>query len=395
MLTASFLIVVGSFGSIDANLTQPKAHSKYHSNLGEQKIVEDLKVNDWIGITPDQIDPNIAPLGSLREFSIRKKKNSEGKEIVRIPPKVESQAQKTRRFKNWIGSTPLQIQPGIMPLGRASNFRFEYQEQLKMNLSLYASSRPYWTNNALRLSDNELSSMIWENSVGGSLEAEPIVQNDYLSLIPSLDLNLQFADYQEELFSDLLSYRYASVRMGMRMELPRDFTAGFGLDYNILHGLEEGNKMFDAITPSVSVSKVFTVNEQTFFFASSSLRYAFTDRIINFHAEGVFPDDGDNLQMNLGLSLVKLFGENGDFRLMPSIGCTLSRYLKNEQKGRLDVVPYLSVSLGWQPIEWFGIELSGTFSGLSTNSKGRTLLGSSSRYRAMEGGLSLSAYKLF
>ena len=38
---------------------------------------------------------------------------------------------------------------------------------------------------------------------------------------------------------------------------------------------------------------------------SSSLKYAFTERVINFQAEGIFPDDGDNLQFNNGLTLIR------------------------------------------------------------------------------------------
>jgi hypothetical protein len=143
------------------------------------------------------------------------------------------------------------------------------------------------------------------------------------------------------------------------------------------------------------VSKLFVFDESTFLMTDFSLRYSFTDKVINFVAEGVFPDDGDNLQTSLTFALVKLFGENGQFRFMPTMGLMLARYSNHEHEGRADFIPNFGLSLGWQPWEWFNLDLGINYSTLSTNSKGEAVLLTSSNYQAYDLSLMFSANKSF
>ena len=70
-------------------------------------------------------------------------------------------------------------------------------------------------------------------------------------------------------------------------------------------------------------------------------------------------------------------------------------HLKNEHNGRVDFTSTLSASLGWYPTDWFGAELSSSYAIFSTNSKGDSLLGDSSKYQAADLGITLSAFKSF
>ena len=57
-----------------------------------------------------------------------------------------------------------------------------------------------------------------------------------------------------------------------------------------------------------------------------SARYSMTDRVLPYPIPGQFADDGDNYQIGLNFSLIKILGANGQFMLMPSLGITRSEY---------------------------------------------------------------------
>ena len=395
MLIVASMLIFGSVGQIDANLTKPEPYSKFHSNLGSQNLVEDVREDMWVGPAPTELASNVMPLGSMSNLSVRVDSKHNSKELVKVPPRVNSNFPGERRFNNWTGILPRQIQPSVVNLGSMNDFRYQYMEKLDMFLALQANSKPYWTNNALRLNQAEVDSWVWENSLSGSLESEPVVSNESVMIIPSLDLNMQFAEYQEKLFKDLLSYRYSSVGIGGRMEFPNNLYFGLSMDYSILHSLNEGEKMFDAVSPSLSISKFISFNEKTLLLLNSSLKYAFTERVINFSAEGIFSDDSDNLQLSKNLTLIRLLDSDGDFRLTGGCSLILSRYLKNEHDGRVDFTGNFSTSIGWYPNDWFSAELFSSFSIFLTNSKGEFLLGDSGKYKSFDTGMNFSLYKTF
>ena len=125
------------------------------------------------------------------------------------------------------------------------------------------------------------------------------------------------------------------------------------------------------------------------------LKISNTDRVMNFQAEGIFADDGDNFQSTLNLSLVRTYGDNGQYVLMPAVGITRSAYLKNLQDGRVDMVLTAGLSGIWQAKDWLSLQVFGNYSTLTTNSHGKSLLGESSSFHALDVGVSATATHAF
>ena len=219
--------------------------------------MEDIRADVWVGPTPQELAANVMPLGSLSRLSIRQNPKISRKELVKVPPVPKPDSPEKKRYENWVGVVPRQIHPGVMALGSMNDFQYQYRERLDMKLALQASSRPYWTNNALRLSKDEYDSWIWENSISGNLESEPVFKNKFISLIPSLDLTSNLQNIRKNSSRIYWSYRYLSTRLGLRMEFSNDLTIGFASEYSVLHGLNEGEKMFDAVSPSLECFQVF------------------------------------------------------------------------------------------------------------------------------------------
>jgi hypothetical protein len=163
------------------------------------------------------------------------------------------------------------------------------------------------------------------------------------------------------------------------------------LEYDFLHSQFTGDKLFDAVAPSLSVQKVFGINESTFFMLDGLLKYSSTKRVINFETEDIFPDDGDNLLLGLNLNFMKSFGPDGQFIIMPGIGISRTEYLRNNQDGRVDMVYFAGISGIWQPLQWLSFQTFGNFSAMNTNGAGEILLGKSSKFQAWDIGASVTA----
>ena len=88
-----------------------------------------------------------------------------------------------------------------------------------------------------------------------------------------------------------------------------------GLEYNFLHSQFTGGRLFDAYAPSFSIEKIVSFSEDTFLMIDSQLKYSRTERVLSFQADNVFPDDGDNLQVNFNINLIHLFGPESQFML--------------------------------------------------------------------------------
>ena len=71
---------------------------------------------------------------------------------------------------------------------------------------------------------------------------------------------------------------------------------------------------------------------------NGGIRYSLTEKNIPFPVEGIFADDGDNLQTSIGLSLIQTFLENNQLVFSPSIGISNTHYLRNLHDGRNDLV---------------------------------------------------------
>ena len=393
----------------------PAVDASFDSNLGSQNIVLVDESRKWVGKKPTEIAPGAVPLGILSHETLDVEKfidepSPEANDSLPVPT-VPKKTEKKRPV-NWVGALPDEIADNPIPLGTLKDFSFKYltpaqvpkvgednagisDEATAAAFSFFSSTRFNRTNNVLRTSENIDGSGVWENVLGGSLSGPSLHKGQYLTLIPKLDMMMQWANYDNPLVKDLLNYRFGMVKAGLNFQFPSDWSISTNLEYDFLHSQTTGDKMFDAVVPSVSVSKLFVFDESTFLMTDFSLRYSFTDKVINFVAEGVFPDDGDNLQTSLTFALVKLFGENGQFRFMPTMGLMLARYSNHEHEGRADFVPNFGLSLGWQPWEWFNVDLGINYSTLSTNSKGEAVLLTSSTYQAYDLSLMFSANKSF
>jgi hypothetical protein len=342
---------------------QPRDFSEFHSNLGRQPIVEKLPQasKNWIGVTPNELLPRSKLLGSM----------------------------KNRSYQSFNALN----EPSGAPVENITTK--PNQETLPLELSLFASTRPYFTTNVLRTKEDEVESAVWENTIGASLASKPIPTGQYITLVPKLDFLMQWANYNEDSISDLLNYRFGMVKGTLDIYLPHDFRISPGIEYDFLHSQFSGDKLFDAVAPSLSVQKVFGINESTFLMLDGLLKYSSTNRVITFDSDDIFPDDGDNLQVGLNLNLMKSFGPDGQFIIMPGLGISRTQYLKNNQNGRVDMVYFAGLSGIWQPLQWLSFQTFGNFSAMNTNGKGETLLGKSSKFQAWDIGASVTASHTF
>ena len=346
--------------------TEGKSFSDFHSNLGQQTIVEKIGLpsGNWIGDTPDQILPSSKPLGSMKNRSYRKAEQTD-------------------------------TDPSILPVEQASPTPSEDTVPLQVDFSVFGSVRPYYTSNVLRTREDEVESGVLENTIGMSLASKPIKMGQYVTLVPHLDFLMQWANYGEESIKDLLNYRFGMVKGNLDFYLPLDFRISPGLEYGFLHSQFTGDKLFDAVAPSLSIQKIIGITDSTFFMFDGLIKYSSTDREINFITNDIFPDDGDNVQLGFNLNLMQSFGPDGQFILMPGLGITRTEYLKNNQDGRIDIIYFAGLSAIWQPLQWLSFQTFGNFSAMNTNSIGEGLLGKSSKFQAWDLGAAVTASHTF
>jgi hypothetical protein len=330
------------------------------SNLGEQQIIE--VVRKWVGPTPQELAPGVLALGSLKERKYLLEDPEEvGGELVEVGefeqsstaaggnslPEADSDPIKSRFPHGWVGPLPEELAPGVIALGSLSAPRSLHgqggladeqgsEEEGFGNVSVFTSGRTYFTNNVLRQKSDKKKSMVLENALGVSLGTQGIGLGDYVTMVPRIDMMMQVATYENEEVKDLLGYGFGMVKGGVTFELPSNYSVSTGLEYNLLHSMDSGDKMFDAWAPSLKISKMYVPAERTLIMADLSMKFALTEKVITFQAPGVFADDGDNLQLGMNMALIQLLDADGKFILMPRVGLTRTEYLKNEQDGRVD-----------------------------------------------------------
>ena len=346
--------------------TGEKSFSDFHSNLGQQTIVEKIELpsGNWIGDTPDQILPSSKPLRSMKNRSYRKSEQTD-------------------------------TDPSILPVEQASHTPTEDTVPLKVDFSVFGSVRPYYTSNVLRTREDEVESGVFENTIGMSLASKPIKMRQYVTLVSHLDFLMQWANYGEESIKDLLNYQFRMVKGNLDFYLPLDFKISPGLEYGFLHSQFTGDKLCDAVAPSLSIQKIIGITDSTFLMFDGVFKYSSTEREINFVSNDIFPDDGDNVQLGFNLNLMQSFGPDGQFILMPGLGITRTEYLKNNQNGRIDIIYFAGLSAIWQPLQWLSFQTFGNFSAMNTNSIGEGLLGKSSKFQAWDLGAAVTASHTF
>ena len=407
----------------------PREFSEFESNLGDQQLVE--VVRPWVGKTPQEIAPGSIPLGSLRNKSYVPvevlKEKPEPLLPVKSPSDKDAFANSTyektlsqevvkpdSRSQKWVGPSPHELAPNIIPLGTLSNRSLlsrqkeptedlvSYPQEKSMGANLFFSTRPYFTSNVLRTHDGEVKAGVWENLVGASLHSKSIPLGKYITMVPKLDLMVQFASYEDKdvasigtNLKELLDYRFSLVKAGLTFDFPKDYSLNIGYEYNLLNSLDTGKQLFDSFVPSVRLSKIQALGDTTFLMIGGSGRYSKTDRALANPLPGQFPDNGDNFQVGLNLLLIKLLGSEGQFMVMPSLNFSRSEYLNHENDGRVDWLTTASLTGSWQVTNWLVLDLGLNFSLLRMNEKGEFLLGGSSKYEVLDVGGSVMVFHSF
>lgn len=347
----------------------------------------------WVGPLPYELAPHAIPLGSLanrRKINRRhyaksglplRESNPAPKEVQ--PKPMESQAESVGPSRQLSPPSP-QTQ----------------EEQALLNMSIFASTRGYYTHNVLRLNGEDDGAGVWENMAGASLSTRPFALGQYITLVPSLDMMIQSAAYEDKEvgganLAEILGYCFGMVKTGLSFSFPHDISLSLGYEYTRLNSLDTGEKMSDGFAPSLRLSKMFILGDTTLLMLDGSTRYSITDRVLPYPIPGQFADDGDNYQFGLNFSLIKLFGANDQFMLMPSLGITRSEYLKNTNDGRVDWSTVLGLNGSWQITDWLSLDLGLTWSIMRMNELGEALQGASSKYQALDLGGSIMASHSF
>ena len=204
-----------------------------------------------------------------------------------------------------------------------------------LNVSSQLGVRAYSTSNVLR-QDRSLaeSSGVFESNVGVALSQDAFKVTDYMTMLPRLDLMMQWAWYDKS--SQLLNYRFGLVKGGLAFGFPDNWSIGTAVDYNTLNNLHTGEKSFDSVSPSVSLQKIFPTSETSFFMFDTMVRWSNMDTTISFPAAGIFPDSTDNYQNSLSLTYLKMFGSEQQWTIMPRVAINRTNYTKDPNTGRLD-----------------------------------------------------------
>jgi hypothetical protein len=321
-------------------------YSGFHSNLGIQEIVE-------VGV----------PLSEKRKVSspVSKAVSNQVTEALN-PPVTQTRAQESSQAPSATDSKDsISITPQI-------------------------GLRAYRTSNVLRTAKGtEKGSGVFESNIGVGISTEAKKVSSYVTLIPRLDLMMQWANYGEQ--SDLLDYRFGLVKGGLALGFPNDWSAGITLDYNVLHNQKTGDKTFDAWSPAISLQKLHAVSDTSFIIGDLMVRQSSTEQTVTFPAAGIFADSGDNRQYTASLTYVKVLGVDGKFTFMPRMAYTHTQYLKSPSKGREDRLFSIGASLMYQWTEWLSAQTFLTNASMSSDSI--------PNFSATDFGLSLSASHRF
>ena len=341
--------------------SQNPGYLNFHSNLGVQEIIQ-------IG-TPKNLGP------------IRHSNNQNFPVVERLGVLAEKE--------NELKPTPLE----------ESEFFTENTSQIsdgnpgeKNNIELSSSAglRIYRTSNVLRVKTDADASGVVETNLGVGVSHSGLGLGRYITMIPRLDLMVQWANFSDNKVSDLLDYRFNLAKASLAFNFPGDWVLTPAIEYNLLNSQSTGNRMFDAVAPSINVQKATVFNERSILLTDVSLKLANTDKVVGFAAPGIFADDGDNFQSSLSFTYVQLFGDENEWLLMPSMGVTRSLYLKDTHDGRIDYLLNLGLTGIYQWKPWLGFQTFLNFSKMSTNEKGEELLGSSSSSKTFDLGFAIT-----
>jgi len=176
--------------------------------------------------------------------------------------------------------------------------------------------------------------------------------------------------------------------LGLGFEFSNDFSITSGIEFGSSRSLRSFNKQFESVVPSLQMSNLFMLNESSILMLDTMLRYSLTDG-----QKPIQKDDGDNVQVGVNLGLVKIFGGDGQFMLVNSLGLSRSNYLKHGNDGRVDWLAYTSLNLSWQILDWLSADFGTRYSNRWVNSTGNSL--GIPEYNSLDVALTLMANHLF
>ena len=350
-------------------------YANFHSNLGLQEIIE-------VGV-PVKRGQISQPDGMILPKSVGLGKRA-GKETEIVSPKSDINV-----HPGWFTKQGTEVNSGSVPVTNSKGIS-------NLDLSVSAGLRAYQTSNVLRVGSGEQESGVLESNIGGAVTRSSVQVGEYITMIQRLDVMMQWANYGEDTVSDLLDYRFTLAKGSFAFAFPKDWTLTPAVEYNLLNSQSSGDRMFDAVAPSINLQKATVFNEKSILLYDVTLKYNSTDKVIPFNTTssssipGVFADDGDNFQYSLNLTYIKLFGENNDWMLMPSFGVTRSAYKKNTHDGRTDYLLNLGVTGIYQWKPWLGFQTFANYTNTSTNSIGEGLLLSSSSSKTFDVGVAVT-----
>jgi len=402
-----------------SEFSAPKNPSDFKSGLGEQQLVSIANV--WVGANPQEIAPGSVPLGSLRD---RKYIFDGGSRFTQDSPKdlhsanepigdVKTQSSVNYDFSTskrrgnrsrWVGPKPDALAPGIVPLGAlgeryygskiippaiASSEGSNEADDPDLSIIAFASTRPVYNSNVLQVEEDVVDTGIWENSFGVSL-SRPVSVGSYLTLIPKLDALVQTAAYleTEQVNPNALNYIYTMAKAGLSFEFKNDISLTPAIEFGSSRSLRSFDKQFESIVPSLQLSNLFMLNDSSILMLDGMLRYSLTEG-----QKPIQQNDGDNLLVGVNLGLVKIFGSEGQFMLVNSLGLSRSNYLKHGNDGRVDWLAYTSLNLSWQILDWLSADIGTRYSNRWVNSKGNSL--GIPEYNSFDIALTLMANHLF
>lgn len=345
------------------NSQQPRnlGYLNFHSNLGLQEIIKVA--------SPRYVGP-IRQINSVNSLSTKGLGSLAGKEkeIPFSPPE----------------------EGGFRVANTATSSTLNIDSKKNIELSTTAGLRIYSTSNVFREKTGAEKSGVVETNVGVGVAHSGLRLGQYLTMIPRLDFIVQWANYSDQKASDFLDHRFSLAKASLVFNFPGEWVLTPAFEYNLLNSQLSGDRMFDAVAPSINVQKATVFNERAIFLTDVSFKLANTDKVIGFAAPGIFADDGDNFQSSLSFTYIQLFGDENKWLLMPSMGVTRLLYLEDIHDARIDYLLNLGVTGIYQWKPWLEFQAFLNFSNMSTNEIGEALLGSSSDSKTFDLGFAVT-----
>ena len=209
-------------------------YANFHSNLGLQEIIEvgvPVKVGK-ISQSDGVVVPKSIGLG-----------DREGKETELVTPKSDINI-----HPGWFPKKESEEKPDSVPVKNT-------KEVSNLDLSVSAGLRAYQTSNVLRVDAGEMKSGVLESNIGGAVTRSSVQVGEYITMIPRLDVMMQWANYGEDTVSDLLDYRFTLAKGSFAFAFPNDWTITPAIEYKPIFFAQIAETDFDVTNPDSNIAK--------------------------------------------------------------------------------------------------------------------------------------------